>query len=92
VKFNITGRIIVMTLNLTNLPDEVGRALYERAAAEQKPVEAVAIAAIAQSLGVMPKNSTTKRDLSFMTVGPPLEPEVLRALEEQRQIDPELWK
>ncbi len=33
-----------------------------------------------------------KRDLSFMTQGPPLEPEVLQALAEQRRIDPELWQ
>jgi plasmid stability protein len=33
-----------------------------------------------------------RRDLSFLTQGPPLEPEVLQALEEQRQIDPDLWQ
>ena len=33
-----------------------------------------------------------RRDLSFLMDGPPLEPEVLEALEAQRQIDPELWQ
>jgi hypothetical protein len=33
-----------------------------------------------------------RRDLSFLTKGPPLEPEVLQALAEQRRIDPELWQ
>jgi hypothetical protein len=33
-----------------------------------------------------------KRDLSFLAEGPPLEPEVLQALAEQRRIDPDLWQ
>jgi plasmid stability protein len=34
----------------------------------------------------------TKRDLSFLAKDGPLEPEVLQALEDQRQIDPDLWQ
>jgi hypothetical protein len=33
-----------------------------------------------------------RRDLSFLSEGPSLEPEVIQALEDQRQIDPELWQ
>jgi len=80
-----------MTLNLENLPDDVGRALHERAVAEHTTVEALAMAAIANSVEIKQPPATGKRDLSFMTTGPPLEPEVLRALEDQRWIDPELW-
>jgi len=81
-----------MTLTIENLPDDVDRALRERAVAEQKPLDAVAIDAMARGLGVAPRSNGKKRDLSFLAAGPPLEPEVLRALQDQRQIDPELWK
>jgi plasmid stability protein len=81
-----------MTLNLENIPDELDRALRERAAAENKSLDATAIDALARGLGVARLSNVKKRDLSFMTEGPPLEPEVLRALEEQRRIDPELWQ
>lgn len=33
-----------------------------------------------------------RRDLSFLSEGPPLEPEVLAALEDQRRIDWDLWQ
>ncbi len=81
-----------MTLNLQNIPDEVDRALRERAAAENKSVDATAIDALARGLGIVKLSNENRYDLSFLAEGPPLEPEVLRALEEQRQIDPELWQ
>lgn len=81
-----------MTLNLQNIPDEVDRALRERAAAENKSVDATAIDALARGLGIVKPSNEKCYDLSFLAEGPPLEPEVLRALEEQRQIDPEIWR
>jgi plasmid stability protein len=81
-----------MTYTLENIPDDLERALQERAAAEHKSVDAVLLDAVARGLGVEAHQPVKRRDLSFMTEGPPLEPEVLEILEEQRRIDPELWK
>jgi len=80
-----------MTLTIENLPTEIERALRERASTEHKSLDAAVIEALARGLGVGPAPEK-KRDLSFLAQGPPLEPEVIRALEEQRRIDPELWQ
>ena len=65
-----------------------------RASTEGKSVDRVALEVLQTSLGVVDvaKEPTIKRDLSFLWADGPLEPEVIQALEEQRQIDPELWK
>lgn len=81
-----------MTITIENLPDELDRALRERAAAENKSLDAAALDALARGLRVAPQAQARKRDLSFLVSGPPLEPEVLVAFEEQRRIDVELWK
>ena len=81
-----------MTLTIDDLPDELERALRERAAAENKTLDAAVIDALARGLGFECQEPVKVRDLSFLAQGPPLEPEVLQALEEQRRIDPELWQ
>jgi plasmid stability protein len=81
-----------MTLTIENVPDEVDRALRQKAAAENKSLDDAAIDALALGLGVTNCSRVANRDLSFLAAGPPLEPEVLRALDEQRRIDPELWQ
>ncbi len=81
-----------MMLTFENLPSELEQALRQRAAAENKTLDAAAVDALARGLGLVPPKNDRKRDLSFLAEGPPLEPEVLRALEEQRQIDAELWQ
>ncbi len=81
-----------MTFTINNLPEDVAHALREFAAIEHKSLDAAAVDAMARGLGVDRQELPKKRDLSFMTQGPPLEPEVIRALEEQRRIDPELWQ
>jgi plasmid stability protein len=81
-----------MTYTLSNIPDEIERALRERAAAEHKSLDATIVDALARGLGLSPQKNGKKRDLSFLTKGPPLEPEVIRALEDQRRIDAELWQ
>ena len=72
-----------------------------RATAEKTSVAKALVDAAAEQLGVkLPEAAATNingepkkyRDLSFLTDGPPLEPEVLAVLEEQRRIDPEMWK
>jgi plasmid stability protein len=79
------------TLTISNLPDHIGRALRDRANVEHKSLDEMAVDALARGLGVSPLREK-KRDLSFLTQGPPLEPEVIRALEDQRRIDPEVWQ
>jgi plasmid stability protein len=78
-----------MTITIPNLPNNVEQALRNFAAAEHKSLDAAAVEALARGLGVQNSGFTKLRDLSFMTEAPPLEPEVMQALEEQRQIDPE---
>lgn len=75
------------TLPEIEIPAELARALRERAAAERKSLDAAIVDALARGLGVAPQKPVKKRDLSFLAKGPPLEPEVLRALQEQRRID-----
>lgn len=79
-----------MTITIPNLPDNVEQALRQFAATEQKSLDAAAVDALAKGLGVERADALKVRDLSFMAIGPPLEPEVIQALEEQRQIDPDL--
>jgi hypothetical protein len=81
-----------MTLPQIEISEELNRALRDRAMAEQKSVDAVVVDVLARELGIERPRPAKKRDLSFLTKGPPLEPEVIRALEEQRQIDPEIWQ
>jgi hypothetical protein len=81
-----------MTLSEIEISDELDRALRERAMAEQKSVNAVVVDTLTRALSVEAQRSSKIRDLSFLAEGPPLEPEVLRALEEQRRIDPEIWQ
>jgi hypothetical protein len=83
-----------MSITLDNIPPSVEKALVARAAAEQKSVQSVALDALSRHLGVEPPTAEPKRkrDLSFLWADGPLEPEVLQALEDQRQIDPEMWQ
>lgn len=80
-----------MVITLTNLPAEIEAALQRKAAQEGKTLDRVALDAVARGLEVNPLPEK-KRDLSFFLQGPPLEPDVLQALEDQRKIDPELWQ
>lgn len=90
-----------MDVTIHDIPIELHQALTVRAAADQSTVAKALVEAAAERLGVKlsqkangaPLEKPKKfRDLSFLTEGPPLEPEVIAALEEQRKIDPEMWK
>jgi plasmid stability protein len=81
-----------MTLTLENIPDEVDRALRERAAAENKTVDATAIDALARGLDVNRPGQARKRDLTGIAGLRLISEEMKAAFEEQRRIDPELWK
>ncbi len=84
-----------MSILLNDVSTTLEHALVVRASVEKKSVDRVAIEILENALGVSQKATAAggkKRDLSFLSDGPPLEPEVLQALEDQRQIDPDMWK
>jgi len=80
-----------MQYTLRNVPAEIDQAIREQAAAERKSLNQVLIDVVARGLGLAQKPKK-RRDLSDIVDGPPLEPEVIQALEDQRRIDPELWE
>lgn len=79
-----------MQYTLRNIPDPLDAAVRQRAAEERKSLNCVLLDALARGLGIESRPQK-KRDLSFLAKGPPLDPETLKALQEQRLIDPELW-
>ena len=83
-----------MEITLQNIPLPLEQALVIRASTEGKSVDRVALEVLHTGLGVAEeaKKPAVKRDISFLWEGGPLEPEVIQALEDQRQIDPERWK
>ncbi len=86
-----SARIKCMQYTIRNVPTEIDEALREQAAAERKSLNQVLIDVVARGLGLAQKPKNL-RDLSDIVDGPPLEPEVIQALEDQRRIDPELWE
>jgi hypothetical protein len=66
-----------MTLTIENLPVDVEHALRERATAEHKSLKEAVVDALARGLGVS----------SSLAQGGPLEPAVIRPLEEQRRVE-----
>jgi hypothetical protein len=77
-----------MSITLDNLSPTAEQALVVRATAENKSVDRVASEIIESALGVAANanpSSGKKRDLSFLSEGPPLEPEVLDALAAKRR-------
>jgi len=80
-----------MTYTISNVPDEIDRAIRARAAAEHKSPEQAIMDALARDLGVS-ASSEKKRDLSDIAGTWKEDPEFNAALEEQRRIDWELWQ
>jgi hypothetical protein len=81
-----------MSVIQIQLPADLEQKLRERAAAAHVSVDEFVAAAIRERVGATESTTRPKRDLSGIFDGTPLEPEVLQALEDQRQIDPEMWK
>lgn len=80
-----------MTYTLENIPDEIDRAIRERAAAEHKSPEEAILDALAKGLGVSTP-AQKRRDLSGIAGARTIDENARAAFREQRQIDPELWK
>jgi plasmid stability protein len=87
------------------IPGDIEQALRARAAAEHKSVDAALLDALARGLGIeqqmarVPRQADRteppngrKRDLSDIAGTWVVDPETEAILEEQNQIDPELWQ
>ena len=80
-----------MEYTIPNIPEELVRALREKATADGKSLNE----AIVDTLKAAVRSNATavkKRDLSDLAGTWVEDPEFDRAIEEQDRIDPELWK
>ncbi len=80
-----------MQYTLRNVPPHLDRALRLRAQEEKKSLNEVALEALLQAFAIRGEG-LRRRDLSDVAGTWIEDPEVDRALEEQRKIDPELWR
>ena len=74
-----------------HIPADLEDELRERAAMEQKSIDLVTLDAVKRGLAAQ-RNLQKKRDLSDIAGRRTMDSDTLAALDEQRQIDPELWK
>ncbi len=91
-----------MTYTINNVPDEIDRAIRARAKAEHKSPEQTILDALARDLGMSTslqsnrdlneQNPPLPRDLSGIAGLQLITEEMKAAFDEQRRIDPELWK
>jgi hypothetical protein len=73
-----------MRYTIRNIPDSVDTAARTAARTERQSLNTVLVQALERGFGLT--LGERRRDLSYLATGPPLEPEVLRALAEQRQL------
>lgn len=79
-----------MQYTLRNVPPELDSALRTKAKEEEKSLNQATIDALLQAFGLK-REPAKRRDLSFLVGSWDSDPEVEKALEDQRKIDPELW-
>lgn len=79
-----------MQYTLRNVPEEIDRALRERARQEGRSLNEVTLQALRQALG-LDGESERRRDLSAFAGTWVEDPAVDQALADQRRIDTELW-
>ena len=81
-----------MQYTLRNIPAEIDAALRERARREGKSLNRVALDALTEALG-LGEEQPRRRDIrQFLGTWAEDDPELQRALEDPRRIDPELWE
>lgn len=80
-----------MQYTIRNVSSVIDRALRERAKREGKSLNEVATEALARGLD-LEGQPVRRRDLSAIAGSWVRDREVERALDEQRKIDPELWR
>lgn len=79
-----------MQYTLRNVPPVLDSALRTAAEKEEKSLNQVAIEALMRAFGLR-REEAPRRDVSFLVGSWDADPEVEKALEDQRRIDPELW-
>ncbi|MGL4512612.1 MAG: hypothetical protein ACRCT8_05930 [Lacipirellulaceae bacterium] len=80
-----------MQYQIDDIPEDLDRAARSFAAREGMTLNQALIRVLSSGFGV-DAQPVRRRELPPIFDGTPLEPEVLEALESQRQIDPETWK
>jgi plasmid stability protein len=80
-----------MQYTIRSVPPQVDRALRERSEREGKSLNEVAIEALSRGLD-LEDQPVRRRDLSAIAGTWVRDREVDRALDEQRTIDPDLWR
>jgi hypothetical protein len=81
-----------MQMTIRGISKPLRQAMEERAKAEGKSLNQVAIESLEKSLDPAPKIGAVKRDLSFMIGTPEEARELEEALKDFDHIDPEDWK
>jgi hypothetical protein len=79
-----------MTLTIRDIPAPLEQALRERARAEGKTIDQVALDAISAAVGVT--SAIRKRDLSDIAGTWVEDPQFDQIMREQDRIDPQMWK
>jgi len=80
-----------MTYTISNIPPELEAMIRAKAAAEHQSPEQAILDALARGMG-LGEPSQKKRDLSGIAGARTIDDRTRAAFEEQRRIDPELWK
>ena len=80
-----------MQYTLRNVPEHLDRALREQARREGKSLNQVLLEALQRALGQLGE-PVRHRDLSDIAGSWVPDPDTEAALEEQRKIDPDLWR
>ena len=80
-----------MEYTIRSVPEEVDLAFRARAKAEGKTLNDLAIEALAQRAGVVPKVGAKKRDLSFMRMHPDDVKAIREAHDMCDQVNEEGW-
>ncbi len=80
-----------MQYTLRNIPKNVDAALRRRAKEQGKSLNQVAIEALTHASGLA-GGPTKRRDLSWLAGTWVEDPEFDKIIEEQRQIEPDMWK
>lgn len=82
---------ICMQYTIRNIPASVDAALRRQAKRQGKTLNEVAVAAIAEGLGVSVEHSR-RRSVRDILGACPRDEQLDASLEDQRQIDPDLWR
>ena len=80
-----------MQYTLRRIPKQLDAAIRRRARREGKTLNQVTLEALAEGLGLL-EEPTKRRSVDDLVGARRKDPELEAALEDQRRIDPELWR